>query len=805
MRSTVIYAFLGIVILSGSGLRTWNVNWDEGIHAHPDEKETACIYAPAIDWPSSIDEFRNPRRSPLNPMWDRENAKRRYYAYGHFPLYLGILTGELLSNLARPARLLPLPDRYIALMEQANTTCEGRVFAGRLLMALLDAVTIFLLFLVGRRLYGAAGGLLAAALYAYTAQAIQLSHFFAIDPAGTTFVVLAVYGGVLMVQERSWRGVVYAGVGAGLAISTKFSMLPILAVPIAAALLVLWGTRYRSQHTNEEGRDASGRGGAGRMLVGAPLALLLAFGAFVVSSPYAVLDWVNFIQSTLVVQGRMVRGVDDIPFTRQYRNTAPYVYFIEQQIVWGMGWPLGLIAAAGSVWALGKAVLLRAKPGELIVWVWLALYFGITGAFLAKFNRYMSPVLPFVLLFAAGLVIWLWRMGANRQLRLATRVPAALLCIVAVGGGLLWSLAYVNGVYAHEHTWITASRWVYANAPSGSVILWEGWDAPLPKAIPGEPGMNMESHGLRHIDWQPYEEDTQEKYDILRKKLQEADYVIYSSKRIYDSVDQLPERYPMTIRYYELMFGEELGFVHEADFTSPPRLLGRAFPDQDADESWSLYDHPRVSIFVKQRDLNEAEFDALLGGTWEGAIPRYAGRDTSSNSVENILGSFSHRLQLLVDQHVSPLYKQLEPLTVKYDGDISLMGFALGQGEEQLSSRQILSPELDRALWMVLSWETTPDTDTDFAISLRLHNSEGGMSYQMDDVLGNTNQARTSLWPADEPVETLHYLEIPADLRPGEYELRLIVYSTQSNIPTVEIGVWEPELLLARLHLDESP
>ena len=768
------------------------------------KKMHASTRQPLVGLPHSTN-FGSPGAARLILLWDSENARRRLFPYGHFPLYLGILTGELLSDLARPARLLPLPDRNIALMESANTTCEGTAFAGRLLMALLDTLTIFLLFLVGRRLYGAAAGLLAAALYAFTAQAVQLSHFFAMDPASTTFAVLAVYGGVLMVQERSWRGVLYAGVGAGLAISTKFSMLPILSVPVMAALVVLWRTYYRPKNAIAEELDSSGRSAAGRMLVGAPVALLLAFAAFLVTSPYAVLDWVNFIQSTLVVQGRMVRGIADLPFTRQYRNTAPYVYFIEQQVVWGMGWPLGLIAVVGSVWALGKAFLLRAKPGELIVWVWLAPYFGITGAFLAKFNRYMSPVLPFVLLFAAGLVVWLWQRGAKRQLRLAARVPAALLFIVAVGGGLFWSLAYVNGVYAHEHTWITASRWVYANAPSGSVILWEGWDDPLPKSIPGEPDMNMESHGLRHIDWLPYEEDTLEKQDILRQKLQEADYVIYSSKRIYDSVDQLPERYPMTIRYYELMFGEELGFVHAADFTSPPRLLGRAFPDQDADESWSLYDHPRVSIFVKQRDLSEAEFDALLGGTWEGAIPLYAGMDSASNSVENALDSLSHRLQLLVHLQAEPLYKQLEPLTVRYDGDINLMGVALGQGEAQLSSRQILSPERDRALWMVLLWETFPNTETDFAVSLRLYNSEGGLSSQMDDVLGNVNHARTSLWSAHEPVETLHYLDFPADLGPGEYELRLIVYSTETEIPTVEIGVWEPELVLARLRLDESP
>ena len=651
MRSIVIYALLGVVMLTGLALRTWNVNFDGGLNAHPDELDNACLYAPNIGWPSSLDEFLDPQRSPLNPLWDRENDRRLIYAYGHFPLYLGILTGELLNSLAKPARLLPLSDRTIALMERANTPCAGVTVAGRLLMALLDTLTILLLFLLGRRLYGAAGGLLAAGLYAFTAQAVQLSHFFAMDPASTTFITLAVYGSVLMVQERSWRGVLYAGIGAGLATSAKFSALPILALPFVAALIALWPTGNRRTHHAEYTKRS--RHGVGRLLVGAPIALLLACAAFFITSPYAVLEWSSFIQNTLVGPGKQVAsGTADTPFTRQYRNTIPYLYLIQQQVVWGMGLPLGLIALAGSGWALVKVLWQRARAGELIVWIWVIPYFGITGAFLAKFNRYMSPVLPFVLLFTAGMIVWLWRFGASRysdgsQYRLAARFSAAFLALIALGGGLFWSLAYVNGVYANEHTWITASRWVYANVPNDSVILYERWNSPLPKSIRGEPGMDMNSHGLRHIDWSPYGEDTPEKYEILRQKLSEADYVIYSSKHIYEGVDELPERNPMTIRYYDLMFGEQLGFVHAADFTSPPRLLGLTFPDQEADESWSLSDHPRVSIFAKQRDLTDAEFDVLLGGSWEGAIAGFRGKDSLFNSVLSFLQPFIQRVRAL--------------------------------------------------------------------------------------------------------------------------------------------------------------
>ena len=626
-RSTIL--LLGLILLAGLTLRTWNLNFDRGIGSHPDERSTACFYAPSLAWPQSWEEFKDPHRSPLNPLWDLQRQERRGFTYGHFPLYLGVLTGELLHKLAPLADKLPIPDRLVQQMAVANQPCGGVAVAGRLLIALLDTWTILLLFFLGRRLYGTGAGLLASAFYAFTAQAIQLSHFFAMDPASTTFTVLAVLGGVGMVQERSWRATLLTGLAMGLAISSKFSALPILALPFVAAAVVLWRERQRPLP------DARVQLWA---LASVPLALLLAFAAFFLTSPYAVLDWKNFVQATLVEQGQMVRGVADFPFTRQYRNTLPYVYFIEQQVRWGLGWPLGIAALLGTGWALVRLVTGRAKGEELLVWSWLIPYFGLTGAFLAKFNRYMSPVLPFVLLFAAGLVTWLWR-GAKEQDRpILPRLLSGALATVALAGAIFWSLAYVNGVYGQEHTWIQASRWVYQNVPPGSVILWELWDDPLPKAIPGEPGMDMGSAGLRHIDWSPYEEDTPEKYQILKEKLREADYVIYSSKRIYDSVDELPERYPMTTRYYELMFQGKLGYELVADITAEPRLFGFRFPDQQADESWSLYDHPRVTIFRKVRDLSDAEFDALLGGSWEGAIPWYRGKDSPLSPLLNLLG-----------------------------------------------------------------------------------------------------------------------------------------------------------------------
>ena len=149
-------------------------------------------------------------------------------------------------------------------------------------------------------------------------------------------------------------------------------------------------------------------------------------------------------------------------------------------------------------------------------------------------------------------------------------------------------------------------------------------------------------------------------------------------------------------------------------------------------------------------------------------------------------------------------YERLEPLSVHYDGGIAIHGLALGQGQAQLSTLQPLDLSRDRSMWGVLQWQTDPGLDVDYAISLRLYNAEGERVYQMDDILWNpVNHAPTSKWTAGEEVDSLFHLDLPADLPPGDYEFRLVVYDFETQTPTVVVGIWEPEVTLANLRLGE--
>jgi uncharacterized membrane protein len=174
---------------------------------------------------------------------------------------------------------------------------------------------------------------------------------------------------------------------------------------------------------------------------------------------------------------------------------------------------------------------------------------------------------------------------------------------------MLWGWGFL-AIYRRPLTRITASRWIYANIPPGKVIANEHWDDGLPLRVEGKDGfgtwgykgMSSSSDG----NMQMYSEDVPEKRELLYRWLNEADYLVLSSNRLWGSIPRLPMRYPMTTLYYKLLFEGKLGFKQVGHFTSFPTVLGIPFNDTGAEEAFSVYDHPEVYIFQKTPEYSEA-------------------------------------------------------------------------------------------------------------------------------------------------------------------------------------------------------
>ena len=101
-----------------------------------------------------------------------------------------------------------------------------------------------------------------------------------------------------------------------------------------------------------------------------------------------------------------------------------------------------------------------------------------------------------------------------------------------------------------------------------------------------------------------YWPDDATKLSEMMGYLEQGDWLFLTSNRLYDSIPRIPEKYPMTIEYYRMLFAGELGFELVETFTSYPEIFGIELNDDNAEEAFTVYDHPKVHIFRKTADFD---------------------------------------------------------------------------------------------------------------------------------------------------------------------------------------------------------
>jgi YYY domain-containing protein len=554
------------LFLFALGVRLFRLDWDQYHFYHPDERAVASA-------------VNNLSFSPLqlNPKW---------FNYGTLPFYV---TKTVTSVLSTARGWMGNPDRWYS-------GYDGSIITARALSAVWGAAAILLVGILGARLYGQRVALLAAFLLAAAVSHVQNSHFATNDIPLTTLVLAALYFLVRVVEEGRPRHYLLAGFLIGMAAATKFSAMPLL-LPLGVAGLVRWwreGSILRPF----------------ACLTGAAVA---AGAGFFVAQPYAIIDFQRYVDA-ISEQSRMVRNAGEFPYTNQYIGVPKYLYELQEMVLWGMGPLLGLAALWGFLRRFGQVT--RANGGaEIVLLSWVVPFFLINGWFDVKFPRYLLPIFPILVLWAA-----VWLDDIARRGRLGRVVRGTV-----VAGTALYLLAFLS-IYTRPHSIVTASEWVHSHIPAGATILTQHWDEGFPFSLPG--GRRAERYKI--VDLPYYEPDNPQKFQKISEQLASADYVALQTKRLYGAVTRAPEKYPLTTKYFSLLFEGKLGYQLIRDISSRPGLLGLELPTELADESFSVYDHPKALLFQNVERLPAEEIhDRIMRG-----VPTLTRRDLLLASAE---------------------------------------------------------------------------------------------------------------------------------------------------------------------------
>jgi 4-amino-4-deoxy-L-arabinose transferase-like glycosyltransferase len=489
--------------------------------------------------------------SQLNP---------QFFAYGSLPIYLYRFTGDF---------LVVLTKNQDWVLEWPKINLIGRAFS-----ALFSTISLIFVFLLSKRLFNKKIAFLAVFFTAFCPSLIQMAHFSVTESMLVFWVLLITILSFKIADKGTIKNYSLLGIVCGLSLATKTAAISFLIIPVATHLFFY----LKNIKAYLKGLLSFG----------------LAFLTFTILSPYAFLAKEKFLESMRYESG-VVLGKLKVVYVLQFEKTLPYLFQLKN-LLWQMG-PVALLAIFGVIILLIFALKKRCKK-ILVFLSFPIVYFLYIGSWYTKFIRYMVPLLPFL----AIILSWLLY-----QIYLKRKLIGKILILISLSLSFLWALAF-SSIYLKESTRITASKWIYENIKEESKILTEHWDDGLPLDLKG--GKHPFLYQIEQLTI--YEADNQEKVNYYAEKLSQADYLVLNSRRLYGTLMFLEEKYPLTSRYYLLLFTEKLGYNKVAEFSVYPSLFNLEIKDDESEETFQVYDHPKVIIFENQKQFSQEEIKNIL-------------------------------------------------------------------------------------------------------------------------------------------------------------------------------------------------
>jgi 4-amino-4-deoxy-L-arabinose transferase-like glycosyltransferase len=320
---------------------------------------------------------------------------------------------------------------------------------GRLWSIALAVGAIPLIFLLGRRCFSTAVGLVGASLWAIVPLMVLYGREVRTDSAGVFFAVLSLLLIVRLVDRPSTIDQALAGGSVGLAISSRYFLVTLVPVLIAAGVVAL---RHRVP-------GASMRG----MALGVATALV----TFLLTTPFFVLDW-----ST----ARHSLGVENAPSAAHdgFSPLGNLHWYLWKSIPDTISWPIALLALGGIVLALVR----RRAPRQLLLLGAALLFLLSISTSKLHWSRWPLPLLPVAVLFAAYAIVVAADAVQARFGRLVL-VPMVAAWLVLISVLPAEGVVDLNARASVPSTRVVARQWIRTHVAPGSTVVRELKTAPL--------------------------------------------------------------------------------------------------------------------------------------------------------------------------------------------------------------------------------------------------------------------------------------------------------------------------------------
>lgn len=780
---------LAAILALGLGLRLWGINYGLPYTYAPDEPTYFNLALQIV------------KTGDLNPHW---------WYYPSLMFYVHALAISLYA-LVRGIAVADLPPPEVITMGVGKLALPSEFLLGRGVTVLFSVGTIVLAYLIGRRIHPNQWVAPVAALFAAVSPTVlDSSQRIGPDVLALFFALVSFYFTSRITDEPDLRNYLLAGIGAGLATATKYNVALIVA-PLLVAHLVRYGWRGWQFLRRKE----------------IYLAVLAAVLAFIVATPFAVLDlqnfwWgVRFQAFSYSTEGHAGQEGDALRWYLGY--------------LWGAeGWIFVVagIAAAILIFAARRASMRR----YLILVTYPLVYFIVVSLMLVRNPRTILQIIPFIdLLAALGLVIaceWLVRVRWVDR-----RVAVGLGVLVGVGLALapVQSSIAADRLATRTDDRETARLWIDQNLPPHSRVAVEAY-------APYVDTTRFTVEGVYSLLDHTPEWYEQNGFEYLVSSYGAYGRYYEDSARYSESVtsyESLFQRFPEVARF------DALGYPIRVLKTTPTEL-----PEYRSTAKFGIYgpvlelvgydwDSPNLTLYwrtlesrrealqltVRLLDSSEREL-AVTSGNLFGNIPSGTRPPQQIVRVPWELGAPAgaapglYHLELDVDAEgigrlpvlsasrqpvsdklfLSPFKIPPAPPTafelqsaqqaaVNFGDSITLLGYRVQQED---------------VLGITLYWSSLAEIKRDYTVFVHLVDSQGNLIAQRD-AQPLAGLYPTSLWGAREIIPDDYTIALVRDLKAGDYKLEIGLYEYPSLVRLTATDakgkVLGDHLTIAEIHL----
>lgn len=418
--------------------------------------------------------------------------------------------------------------------------------AGRSFNVFISIMTIIVTFEIGRRLVSPILGLMSAWFIGASVLHINNSFMITVDTSVAFWTSLSTLMAI-MIYSKGKKPCYYllGGIFVGLAISSKYTAF----VSVAPILIA----HFKMSRKNRDWVDKN-----------IMYSLLVIPIAFLITTPYALLDYETFFSTLRLVRNWYASGHPGL----EAAGTMSFHLYGNYLVKQGYGLLPILFSGFGLIWFLSKdpwkAAMLLSTPLLLFLFVGLYKVFAV---------RNIVAVIPFLSLFSGAFIFavheWLKRRlsnwGKTRWMTLCINILIVAVLVGSTYTQVLSAINHVQRITLPDTRWVSI-QWIKQHLPSGSYIGRERYTPPIEKY--------SQQYLVHNLGF----------FAVARKpeEVKKLDYMIVSSKD-YGRFLKSPDMYPDEARSY-------------IDFFENHELVYELVPDDEK------LGGPKISIYkIKKR------------------------------------------------------------------------------------------------------------------------------------------------------------------------------------------------------------